>query len=513
MATARAADLDPMLGRVIDDRFTLQSVLGRGGMGVVYRAHQQSLERSVALKLMSGLDPARQEEFQRRFFLEASTVAKLKHPNTITVFDYGSCEIEGERSCYITMELVDGVTLSRLLSRSGPLPPLRAVHVALQICRSLQEAHAHGVVHRDLKPGNVMLVRQDADDVEGDFVKVLDFGLAKTRLDPGLDALTRAGSFLGSPRYVAPEQIEGRPVDNRADIYSFGCVFFRMLTGRVPFDGEHPVDIMRKHLQDEPPALNVPVPAVLERLVRSCLAKRASDRPRSMDEVIASLKLARGELQGQSTGVMQIPDAVRGRLDKKADALPPHMRVISQPTFPAANAPLIPKDATGAEAVDVVGRFPERSFEDSTRPTQLLPRRPLGALAAGAGLGLVLAAVVVVWRLSVLGGRDAQVDATTPAALATVARAPVSAALRITTNPAGADVLEVVDGTSRLLGVTPLVVRWQVHVGEGPRELRLRKTGYAQARAVVLPPPPPPDRREVWLDVEHQLQPEESPSH
>ena len=273
---SQSGQSDPLLGRILDGKFTLLSVLGRGGMGVVYRAHQQSLERPVALKLMMASPPvddgeeareeeeARQQEYQRRFFLEAATAAKLKHPNTITVFDYGSTLVDGDKVFYITMELLDGITLSRLLARQGPLPPLRAINIALQMCRSLREAHVDGIVHRDLKPGNVMLVRHDAhgdgdgdvdgdgDDDDGDFVKVLDFGLAKNRSAPGMPArqLTKAGTFLGSPRYVAPEQIEGRPVDGRADIYSFGCVFYRMLTGRVPFDGQQAVQVMLKHLHD-----------------------------------------------------------------------------------------------------------------------------------------------------------------------------------------------------------------------------------------------------------------------
>jgi eukaryotic-like serine/threonine-protein kinase len=169
------------------------------------------------------------------------------------VFDYGSTELDGERVFFIAMELLEGITLSRLLSDEGALPVARAVHIATQMCRSLREAHAAGVVHRDLKPGNIMLVEHDTDDVEGDFVKVLDFGLAKSRqgaLGAEQPGITRAGTFMGSPRYVAPEQINGKLVDARADIYSFGCVLYRMLTGTVPFDGEQAVDILMKHLKE-----------------------------------------------------------------------------------------------------------------------------------------------------------------------------------------------------------------------------------------------------------------------
>jgi serine/threonine protein kinase len=334
---------DPLLGRVIDGRFTLQSVLGRGGMGVVYRAHQASLERSVALKVMSGVPPERESEFQRRFFLEAATVAKLKHPNTITVFDYGSSILSGttstsmdaepERIFFIAMELLEGLTLSQAMAKGRALPPLRAVHIAVQICRSLREAHKAGVVHRDLKPGNVMLVKQDeGDDVEGDFVKVLDFGLAKTKQFDGakpIEGITKAGTFMGSPRYVAPEQVEGRPVDARADIYSFGCILFRMLSGKVPFDGGQAVEIMLKHIHEEPPKLTG-LPLSLIKLVDECLKKIPDDRPDSMDAVLQRLKLVRAELGGTGSGIMVLSDE-RSGLTSRPSMLPVEVSISAPP--------------------------------------------------------------------------------------------------------------------------------------------------------------------------------------
>ena len=277
-------------------------------MGLVYRAQQAPLDRTVALKLMlAATDPQREDEFQRRFFLEAATAAKLRHPNTITVFDYGTDTVDGQKVLFIAMEHLDGITLTRAIKKRA-LSPLRAVHIALQVCRSLREAHRAKVVHRDLKPSNIMLVRPDDDDDEGqaDFVKVLDFGLAKTFHQTGASsALTRAGTFLGSPRYVSPEQIEGRPVDPRADIYSFGCVLYRMLAARVPFDGKNHVEIMMKHLSEPPPPLGVPeVPQALEQLVMHCLEKDARDRPQSLDRVIAQLKLIKGQLGGESSGLI-----------------------------------------------------------------------------------------------------------------------------------------------------------------------------------------------------------------
>jgi serine/threonine protein kinase len=497
---------DPLLGRVLDGRFTLQSVLGRGGMGVVYRAHQASLERSVALKVMSGVEPEREQEFQRRFFLEAATVARLKHPNTITVFDYGSSLVDGERVFFIAMELLEGTTLTKQMTGGRRLLPMRAVHIALQIARSLREAHQAGVVHRDLKPGNVMIVRQDDDDADGDFVKVLDFGLAKTHQFDGakpVAGLTKTGTFMGSPRYVAPEQIEGRAVDNRADIYSLGCVLYRMLSGRVPFDGQQPVEIMLKHLHDPLPELDVPgLPLTLHRLVRDCLAKKAADRPATMDEVIKRLKLARAELGGQGSGVMVVSDE-RGSLAEQ--------RAVEVDSLPPAPPPPPPARASRAAVERAL------TIEDSTRPTRILramkrpPKRPIFPVAAGITIGLALCAGLVSWRLGGLDPLIARLRAPVPRATLMMTAEPAvpgpfakQARVRIRTVPPGADVLEIHDGLPRLLGTTPLTLSWDIPADARPRELLLRKDGFHPARARVVPPPPA-DREPVWLDVDAVL--------
>lgn len=517
---------DPLLGRVIDGRFTLQSVLGRGGMGVVYRAHQASLERSVALKVMSGVPPERENEFQRRFFLEAATVAKLKHPNTITVFDYGSSvlstsssslmmsssssssspssssssssaemDAEPERVFFIAMELLEGLTLSQAMSKGRALPPLRAVHIAVQICRSLREAHKAGVVHRDLKPGNVMLVKQDeGDDVEGDFVKVLDFGLAKTKQFDGakpIEGITKAGTFMGSPRYVAPEQIEGRPVDPRADIYSFGCILFRMLSGKVPFDGGQAVEIMLKHIHEEPPKL-AGLPLSLIKLVDECLKKIPADRPDSMDAVLQRLKLVRAELGGTGSGVMVLSDERSG-----FSSLPPHPIEVSLSAPPVAVVDSVPeelrtrvdrhKSSSGQAARPIEPRASEpaplpettapsrvsppprivrptspgptetdwglstaalASADDSeTRPTHAMglrlqrpPRKPWAPIAAGIVLGLVLCVGGLAYRTGhlqpLIARARAQIDRAIDPPAPVQERAPVeSNQPRVTTEP------------------------------------------------------------------------------
>lgn len=278
---------DPLLGRLINDRFRVESVIARGGMGRVYRAIQEPLGREVALKVLDpryagDADP----DFQIRFFLEASTAAKLTHPNTVTIFDYGKTQDE---IFFIAMELVEGPTLAATLKRNGALEPRRAVHIAVQIARSLREAHQLGVIHRDLKPANVILTRHGDED---SFVKVLDFGLVKDlRRD---EDLTEQGLFMGSPKYMSPEQIQGGEVDERTDIYSLGVILYAMLSGRVPFDGGSQVQTLMAHLEAEVPELRRPddqsLPVELTQLVLRCLRKDPEDRFRSMSELIVGLK-------------------------------------------------------------------------------------------------------------------------------------------------------------------------------------------------------------------------------
>lgn len=307
---------DPLLGHVVGGKFLLRRKLGQGGMGMVYEAQQASLERSVAIKLLFDVEgnankgqdlfddsqdsdaineqkalEEKREEFRQRFLLEAKASAKLRHPNIITIFDYGSAQILEQPALYIAMELVSGCNLSQMLDAVGALPTLRAVRMGMQICRALQCAHTAGIVHRDLKPGNIMVDTGLSRDDE-DFIKVLDFGLAKAVRHAG-EGLTKSGSFLGSPRYVAPEQINGLPVDARADIYSLGCILYRMIVGKPPFDGTTAASILRQHLNSAPPSLPAAlVPPSLRLLVDACLAKNPQDRPASMEQALHLLRQA-----------------------------------------------------------------------------------------------------------------------------------------------------------------------------------------------------------------------------
>jgi len=365
-----SAGPDPLIGRMINDRYKVVGLIARGGMGKVYRAEQAPLGRLVGLKVLNpnytgDSDP----EFHKRFFLEASIASKLTHPNTVTIFDYGRTD---DDIYYIAMELLEGRTLHRALREEGPLDMERAMHVARQVCRSLREAHALGVIHRDLKPANVYLV-QHGD--ESDFVKVLDFGLVKN-LDEKGEELTQAGLFMGSPKYMSPEQIRGDRVDTRVDIYALGVIMYEMLTGKVPFDRPNSVNILMAHIQESVPPMaemnpDVHVPPQLEQIVMRCMAKDVDERYASMDEVLLALKqcagfsLMSGEhtltgdfmLARTSSGPVRLQgDFLSGGTPSGIAALPPTM-ASQQPAPPTAMPPRskLPYALVGAAVVAAVG--------------------------------------------------------------------------------------------------------------------------------------------------------------
>jgi serine/threonine-protein kinase len=288
--------VDPLLGRVLNERFKILEALGSGGMGRVYKAIQAPLDRPVALKILNpqyghDKDPG----FQKRFFFEASVTSKLRHPNTVTVIDYGKTD---EGIYYIAMEYLEGQTLSQILTQNGPLPWPRVLNIAQQIARSLREAHKIGLIHRDLKPANVMILNQEADL---DVVKVLDFGLVKSFMpdspqQPVDVSLTQAGVILGSPQYMAPEQARNIS-DPRSDVYSLGVVLYQMLLGRPPFHADQGIDIIVKHINEPPPAFAAiwpdhTIPPEVEALVMKCLAKRPAERFESMSAVLDGIRRA-----------------------------------------------------------------------------------------------------------------------------------------------------------------------------------------------------------------------------
>jgi serine/threonine-protein kinase len=273
-------------------QYQLCERLGEGGMGEVYLAEHQLLKRPCALKLING-DRQSSPLAVARFEREVQSAAKLSHPNTIEIFDYGRTD---EGVFYYVMEYLPGMTLADLVRQFGPLPAGRAIYLARQVCKSLAEAHNLGMVHRDLKPGNIFVAILGG---ECDFAKVLDFGLVKVMTGPDTPQLTADYTVSGTPAFMAPEQATGaRDIDGRTDIYAVGANLYFMLTGRPPFERDTPVAVMVAHASEpvRPPAeLGVDVPADLEAVVLKCLAKAPADRfsdARALAAALASCRCA-----------------------------------------------------------------------------------------------------------------------------------------------------------------------------------------------------------------------------
>ncbi len=300
-----------LVGASLDGRFLLLEKIGSGGMGQVYQARQMPMERLVAVKVLStALEASQQPHFQARFLREAAVTASLKHPNTVSVIDYG---VTQDGVYFIAMELLEGRTLSKELKVQGALSWRRAVEITLQVCRSVREAHRIGLVHRDLKPANIMLLDQESD---ADVVKVLDFGLVKSFLGDDEVDMTQSGIFLGSPLYMGPEQARGA-ASPQSDIYSIGVVLFHMLAGVAPYDSKNSIDVIMQHMQAPIPRVidrspEAEVPEGLEAVVMRCLAKKPEDRYPSLDFLIDSLRQALDPNAPRTMTAMPAIKRVRG---------------------------------------------------------------------------------------------------------------------------------------------------------------------------------------------------------
>ena len=269
-------------------RYRILGELGRGAMGVVYKAEDPALDRVVALKTIVLSDEADgRKEYQKRFTLEARAAGKLNHPNIVTTFDYGQ---EGDFA-YLAMELLEGTDL-RVRLKEGRLPTAEAVEIAVQVADGLAFAHERGIVHRDIKPANIMLLERGG-------AKIMDFGIARMRSD---DFKTSTGMVLGTPRFMSPEQIAGKPVDQRSDIFSLGAVLYEMLTGEMLFAGDESAQIAHNvaHLEADPPSrINPEVSSLLDFVVARALKKDPAVRYPDAYEFAADLRTCLAELQGR----------------------------------------------------------------------------------------------------------------------------------------------------------------------------------------------------------------------
>jgi serine/threonine-protein kinase len=276
--------------------YRLEERLGRGGMGEVWRARHRMLIRPAAIKVirpaLAGGSPSASEEAARRFEREAQTIARLRSPHTVELFDFG---IAADGAFYYVMELLDGLDADALVRRFGPIPAGRAIYILQQVCHSLSEAESQRLVHRDIKPANIFLCRHGEDC---DFVKVLDFGLAKA-IDKTSDAtaeppLTGENIVPGTPAFMAPEQALGKgDLDGRADIYATGCVAYWLLSGHLVFTADTPMELLLHHARTPPTPVSarteLPISPALDRIVLSCLAKDPANRPQSAHDLARQL--------------------------------------------------------------------------------------------------------------------------------------------------------------------------------------------------------------------------------
>ena len=293
---------DPFVGKVIDDRYEIQQRIGEGGMGVVYKARQISIDRIIALKMLNQ-QMAGDPTWVQRFYNEAKACSRLQHPNTIRMFDFGQTR---DGRLFMTMEFLDGMSLREALQR-GPLAAHRVVKILIQCCASLAEAHSIGIIHRDIKPDNVFLLNMAGSP---DFVKLLDFSVAK--LLEGDRMKTQAGVVFGTPQYMSPEQGRGSPLDARSDLYALGILAFEMLGGNVPFHDENPMTVIQMQLHAQVPPLPDTVPYSVQAIVRRALEKDPSRRYQSAGEMMQHCQQVFAEVTqgGVSVGAGGMPRTV-----------------------------------------------------------------------------------------------------------------------------------------------------------------------------------------------------------
>jgi serine/threonine-protein kinase len=282
-----------LIGRQIAG-YRIEREIGRGGMAVVYRARDLRLDRTVALKLLAP-ELARNDTFRRRFTHESRAAAAIDHPHIVPVFEAG----ETDGVLYIAMRYVDGSDLRHLLDRQGPSAPAVALRIAAQVASALDAAHEHGLVHRDVKPGNILVAR-GTDSEHPEHAYLTDFGLTKKSLS--LTGFTTVGQFVGTLDYVAPEQISGRPVDGRCDVYGFACVVYEVLAGRPPFRRDDDMALLWAHQYDEPPPLTESRPD-LPRDVDAVFAKGLAKSPDArFDSCLAFVAALRAATTGDRAG-------------------------------------------------------------------------------------------------------------------------------------------------------------------------------------------------------------------
>ena len=284
--------------QVLGERYEIGGVLGRGGMAEVHRGRDLRLGREVAVKVLRQ-DLARDPSFQVRFRREAQAAASLNHPAIVAVYDTGEDRTANGATPYIVMEYVEGDTLRDVLRREGPLAPERAMALAADICGALDFSHRNGIVHRDVKPGNVMITPQGT-------VKVMDFGIARAVSDSAA-TMTSTAAVIGTAQYLSPEQARGEGVDARSDVYSMGCMLYELVTGAPPFTGDSPVSVAYQHVREDPrlpSSINPAIPAELDAILLKSMSKNPANRYQSAADMRNDLLRALAGQRVEATPVM-----------------------------------------------------------------------------------------------------------------------------------------------------------------------------------------------------------------
>jgi eukaryotic-like serine/threonine-protein kinase len=479
------ANADPLISRVVADRYKILRKLGEGGMGSVYLVEHEVIEKKFALKVLAP-ELTRRPDLVARFLQEARSASRIGHENVIDIFDFGQSP---DGVVFIAMEFLDGKDLGEIVRTQGAMEWGQAREIILQICRALRAAHDKGIVHRDMKPENIFLIQREG---QPHFVKILDFGIAKVQgLDPNGPRLTRTGMIFGTPEYMAPEQAEAKDIDHRADIYAVGCIMYHLITGQTPFVAESFMTMLTKHLNEDPvpPSVRRPdlvISPEMDALVLKALEKDRDQRWQSMAELLEAVTVCPG------------PETVAPREPVKGQTV-----AMGGGNAPAALRTVRPKTAASA-----THKLPRTSVDaavskaESEKPQATPSSSKRMFLVAG---GVLLGVAVAVWFALSSRGKAPEGPATphgvTSAAIVTPQTPGPSATTPPTVAPTGAAVppaTPTVETKPSVPEVTPESGRKPVrgHRGRTPT-VKSGVGGGKPADPVEAKPTPPPTSGEL----------------
>ena len=487
---------DPLLGQTLAGRYSIVRKLGEGGMGSVYLATHNVLEKQLAIKILHG-EFARKADLVERFMQEAKAASRIRHENVIDISDFGQTP---EGLVFFAMELLQGHDLHEEIARArlaGQLLPWsRSKKIFLQICSALSAAHSKGIVHRDLKPENVYLVDFLGDP---DFVKLLDFGIAKlTEVNEGDRKLTRTGMLFGTPEYMSPEQARGEHVDARVDIYAMGCILFQLVTGRVPFEAENFMGVLSLHLTEQPPTIaqatfdRIGAPRELGGVIAKALEKDRNARWQKIDDLANAVRTVCGD---------PIPSGGTGHIpQQRAPSVPaPDKTTHRSGEVSQLPANITPVPSGGRVRTQWTGKVsvPTESDDgDQPKPRSKVPLIVGSVLVAAIGgvVAFVIASRKPKTETPIAQPSGSQVDAAAAAAAVPDAAPveppppqlpppPEKVTIRLDSKPHGAEITDLASNT--VIGKTPLT--FKLPGSSSPRQFALRLKNYSDAVVELVP--------------------------